>query len=88
MKLTTPGAAACQSCGAPMPTAKDHAGGREDSQYCRFCADKSGALLPYETVHENMTVERFMKVNGMPRKGAEDSAHRALKAMPAWKDKR
>jgi hypothetical protein len=35
-----------------------------------------------------MTVERFMKVNGMPRKGAEDAAHRALKAMPVWKDHR
>jgi hypothetical protein len=88
MKLTTPGAAACQSCGAPMPTAKDRAGGREDSPYCKFCADKNGKLFSYETVHENMTVERFMKVNGMPRKAAEESAHRALQAMPLWKNRR
>jgi ABC-type polar amino acid transport system ATPase subunit len=71
-----------------MPNAKEHAGGREEVPYCRFCADKNGKLLPFETVHENMTVERFMKVNGMPRKGAEEHARRALEAMPLWKNHR
>ena len=71
-----------------MASAKDHAGGREDSQYCRFCADKSGKLFPFATVHENMTVERFMKVNGMPRAGAEEHAKRALLAMPLWKNQK
>lgn len=88
MKLTTPGAAACQSCGAPMASANDHAGGREDAQYCRFCADKSGKLYAFDTVVENMAVERFMKVNGMPRAGAEEHARRALLAMPVWKNAR
>jgi hypothetical protein len=88
MTLMTPGGPSCQSCGAPMMSAKDHGGGREDCPYCKFCSDRSGKLLPFEQVHENMTVERFMKVNGMPRKGAEDSARRALEAMPLWKGRK
>lgn len=76
---------ACQSCGSPMGAAKDHAGGRDDAPYCALCGDASGALLPYATVHKHMAEQRFMKVNGMPRKGAEDAATRALAQMPAWK---
>ena len=83
-RLITDGPA-CQSCGAPMATPKDHAGGRADAPYCAHCADGSGSLLSYEQVHKNMTEHRFMKVNGMPRKGAEEAAKRALAAMPTWK---
>jgi hypothetical protein len=71
-----------------MMSAKEHGGGRADNPYCKCCTDKSGALLPFAQVHENMTVERFMKVNGMPRRGAEDAARRALEAMPLWKNHR
>ncbi len=85
MKVHTPGGASCQSCGAPMSSKKEHGGGNVDNQYCSVCCDSSGALMSYKEVHERMTTERFMKVQGMPRKGAEDHAERALKAMPAWK---
>lgn len=78
---------ACQSCGSPMATPRDHAGGREDNPYCALCGDARGALRSYAEVHKNMAEQRFMKVNGMPRKGAEDAATRALAQMPAWRDR-
>lgn len=85
MNVHTPGGASCQSCGAPMSSKKEHGGGKLDNPYCSVCTDSSGKLMSYKEVHERMTTERFMKVQGMPRKGAEDHAERALKAMPAWK---
>ena len=68
-----------------MMGAKDHGGGREDNPYCRVCTDARGNLRPYTEVHKGMVEERFMKVNKMPRPGAEEAAHKALKAMPVWK---
>jgi hypothetical protein len=85
MSLLMTGGPACQSCGAPMMSTKDRGGGRADNPYCRHCTDHAGELLPFAQVLENMAVERFMKVNGMPRKGAEDAARRALEAMPLWR---
>lgn len=79
------GGPACQSCGSPMPTAKEHGGGDEKNPYCRVCTDRAGALLPYDEVHKHMVEQRYMKVNKMPRKGAEDAATKALSVMPAWK---
>jgi hypothetical protein len=68
-----------------MSSKKEHGGGNVDNPYCSVCTDADGRLLPYEQAHERMTTERFMKLQGMPRKGAEEHAARALKAMPAWK---
>ncbi len=82
------GGPACQSCGSPMMSARDHGGGRENNPYCRLCSDSGGALLPYETVVQHMAEERFMKVNGMPRPGAEEAARKALSHMPAWKGRK
>ena len=82
------GGPACQSCGSPMMSARDHGGGRENNPYCKYCSDSSGALLPYETVVQHMAEERFMKVNGMPRPGAEEAARKALSHMPVWKGRK
>jgi Putative zinc ribbon domain len=79
------GGPACQSCGSPMMSDKDHGGGRANNPYCRVCTDGGGNLLGYEDVVRAMAEQRFMKVNGMPRRGAEDAARRALAQMPAWK---
>jgi len=81
------GGPACQSCGSPMMSAKDHGGDQSDNPYCKLCTDKRGQLLPYDDVHRLMTEERFMKVNKMPRKGAEEAAHRALAQFPIWKNR-
>jgi hypothetical protein len=68
-----------------MMSARDHGGGRADNPYCRLCTDAAGNLLPYEQVLRAMAEERFMKVNKMPRAGAEEAARRALAQMPAWR---
>jgi hypothetical protein len=71
-----------------MMSAKDHGGGREDNPYCKVCTNGRGELLSYDQVHKAMAEERFMKVNRMPRPGAEEAAHKALSQMPAWKSHR
>ncbi|MEI8254771.1 MAG: zinc ribbon domain-containing protein [Deltaproteobacteria bacterium] len=81
------GGPACSSCGSPMMSARDHGGGKESNPYCRVCTDARGVLLPYEKVVTAFAEQRFMKVNGMPRAGAEESARKALEHMPAWKGK-
>ena len=68
-----------------MMSARERGGGREDNPYCSVCCDRTGTLLGYEEVAQRMAEERFVKVNGMPKKAAEEAAHRALKHMPAWK---
>jgi hypothetical protein len=68
-----------------MMSARDHGGGRDDNPYCRCCTDNRGQLLAYEQVHKAMVEERFIKMNKMPRAGAEEAARRALAQMPLWR---
>ena len=82
------GGPACQSCGSPMMSARDHGGGKESNRYCRCCTDSGGALLPYEKAVQAFAEERLMKVNKMPRAGAEEAARKALSHMPAWKGRK
>jgi hypothetical protein len=67
---------------------KDRGGGRADNPYCRECTNAKGDLLSYDEVHKNMAEHRYMKVNKMPRAGAEEAAHKALGVMPLWKGHR
>jgi hypothetical protein len=71
-----------------MMSAREHGGGKESNPYCNLCSDSKGVLLPYETVVKHLAEERFMKLNGMPRTGAEDAARRAMSHMPAWKGRK
>ena len=82
------GGPACQSCGSPMMSARDHGGGKESNPYCSVCTDSGGALMSYDKVVAAMAEQRFMKVNKMPRAGALEHAHRALVQMPLWKNQK
>ncbi len=33
------GGPACQSCGSPMMSAREHGGGKESNPYCSLCSD-------------------------------------------------
>ncbi len=79
------GGPACESCGRPMMTDRDHGGGRADNPYCRHCTDARGSLRPYDDVLETLVREEFMARNGMARPQAEAAARNALRHSPAWR---
>lgn len=79
------GGPACESCGRPMTSDRDHGGGRADNPYCRHCTDGSGALKPYEAVHQGLVKDEFMGRNGMSKEQAEVAARNALAHSPAWR---
>lgn len=79
------GGAACESCGRPMMTDRDHGGARGANPYCRHCTDAKGALRPYDDVLETLVREEFMARNGMARPQAEVAARNALRHSPAWR---
>lgn len=79
------GGLACDSCGRPMGSAKDHGGGDAQNPYCRHCTDRGGALLPYASVLTYLVENEYMARNGMARAQAEAAARSALSRMPAWK---
>ncbi|MFO0652701.1 MAG: zinc ribbon domain-containing protein [Polyangiales bacterium] len=79
------GGAACESCGRPMMSERDHGGGRGDNPYCRHCTDARGSLRAYEDVLEGLVRDEFMARNGMARPQAEVAARNALRHSPAWK---
>ena len=40
----------CNSCGMPLKSAEDFALCDETANLCRYCVDKAGKLLPYDTI--------------------------------------
>jgi len=82
------GGPACESCGRPMMSSSDRGGGRVDNPYCRHCTDRSGKLLPYDTVLRTLVEEEFIARNGMSRDRAEVAARNALAHSPAWRGRR
>jgi len=82
------GGPACESCGRPMMSDRDHGGGRSDNPYCRHCTDGGGRLRTYDEVWRTLTEREFMGTNGMPRDQAEVAARNALAQTPAWRGRR
>jgi len=75
---------ACGSCGMPMEKPEDHALGDETQQYCRWCTDERGMLLPYESVLA-MNAESYVRSQGVTPEAARRLAAAMLADMPAWK---
>jgi hypothetical protein len=75
---------ACGSCGMPMERPEDHALGDVNHQYCRYCTDERGELLPYEKVL-GMNAEIYVKSQGVTPEAAQRLAAALLADMPAWK---
>ncbi len=82
------GGPACESCGRPMMSDRDHGGGRADNPYCRFCTDTKGQLRGYDDVWKTLVEREFMGTNGMARAEAEVAARNAMAQMPAWRGRR
>ena len=74
----------CQSCGMPMPQAKDHGGGEVGNPYCVHCTDQTGKLKSRAEIREGM-INLCMSRMGKPRDEAESFVDRQMKKLPAWK---
>ncbi|HUJ76927.1 MAG TPA: zinc ribbon domain-containing protein, partial [bacterium] len=76
----------CGSCGMRMEKPEDHALGDETSEYCRYCTDAQGRLLPYEVVLQT-TAQGYVESQGLAPSAAERMAALLLADMPAWRNR-
>jgi hypothetical protein len=74
----------CGSCGFPMRTPGDFAGGRLDVAYCSTCGDAAGQLRPYDEVLQ-LNADYLVHQQGLDRTAARAMARALLASMPAWK---
>ncbi|MES2957749.1 MAG: zinc ribbon domain-containing protein [Pseudomonadota bacterium] len=74
----------CGSCGFPMRTRADFAGGRLDAAYCSSCGDEAGQLKPYDAVLQE-NADYLVREQGLDSGAARKMARALLASMPAWK---
>lgn len=74
----------CSSCGMPLEKPEDFALGDAKSDYCRYCTDSTGKLLPYETVLKANS-DYFQESQGLTQSAALKMAKDLLHSQPAWK---
>jgi len=74
----------CGSCGFPMQSADDFAGGKRDSAYCSTCGDEMGRLKPYDEVL-SANAAYLVRQQGLDPGAARGLARALLASMPAWK---
>lgn len=82
--MTSPRCRSCGSCGFPMQSADDFAGGNPDSPYCSTCADEGGALRPFDAVLE-ANAAYYVRQQGVHPDAARELTRALLASMPAWK---
>ena len=75
----------CNSCGMPLEKKEDFAMGNLESQFCTYCVDKKGELLPYQTILEN-NAHYYKESQGLTEQAATKMAKDLLVTMPAWKN--
>jgi hypothetical protein len=70
----------------PMENAEDHALGNPGNEFCRYCTDESGKLLPFEKILKANS-EYFQESQGLTPQAALKMATDLLQSQPAWKGK-
>ncbi len=85
--MTTELCRSCGSCGFPMRTPDDHAGGDPDAEYCSTCAEASGTLKPYDEVVQ-ANADYLVREQGVDLHAARTMARALLASMPAWQGRR
>lgn len=76
----------CISCGMPLRTTDDHAGGDPTKTYCKFCARPDASMKSYEEVLAGMT-GFLQKTQGLDATVARDTARTMMASNPAWRDR-
>ena len=75
----------CSSCGMPMEKTEDFALANSASVFCRYCADDTGKLLPFEQILKSNS-DYFKESQGLSEQAAMKMASDLLKSQPAWKN--
>lgn len=74
----------CASCGMPLEKPADFALGDITREYCAYCTDKGGKLLPFKTV-QKICADYYVESQGVTLEAANKMATDLLMAQPAWK---
>ncbi|TNJ33267.1 zinc ribbon domain-containing protein [Arenimonas terrae] len=82
--MSEPYCPSCGSCGFPMRTPEDFAGGRIGALYCSTCGDDSGELKPYDEVLR-ANADYFIRQQDLDAGVAREMARALLATMPAWR---
>jgi hypothetical protein len=81
--MSTDHCRSCGSCGFPMQSPDDFAGGRADSLFCSTCGDERGQLKPYDDVLA-ANAAYYVRQQGLHPDAARTLAAALLASMPAW----
>jgi hypothetical protein len=76
----------CISCGMPLRTPQEYAGGDESKNYCVHCARPDGSLRSYDEVLAGMTAF-LVRTQGFDQEAARKAAVGMMAGLPAWKGK-
>lgn len=74
----------CASCGMPMENNEDFALSDPKSNYCSYCTDQQGQLLPWDQILKN-NASYLKESQGLTDPAAQKMALDLLKSQPAWK---
>jgi hypothetical protein len=74
----------CVSCGMPMRTAQEHAGGDESKDFCVHCARPDGGMKSYDEALAGMAAF-LVRTQGIDQEAARTTAAGMMAGMPAWK---
>ncbi len=74
----------CSSCGMPLENQEDFSLGNVHSDYCKYCTNENGQLLPFEQILL-ANANYFKESQGLTEQAANKMAHDLLKSQPAWK---
>jgi hypothetical protein len=77
----------CGSCGFPMSSPADFAGGNTSAEYCSTCADIQGILRPWDEVLQ-ANAAYYVRQQGVDPAAAREMARALLLSMPAWAPRR
>lgn len=77
----------CCSCGMPMEQIEDFSLGNTQSDFCKYCTDEKGKLLPFETILK-ANADYLKESQGITNSAALKMATDLLRAQPAWKQEK
>jgi hypothetical protein len=69
----------------PMQNAEEFALGDLNSDFCKYCTDAAGKLLPFEQILK-ANADYFKESQGLAEHAAFKMATDLLKSQPAWKN--
>lgn len=75
----------CISCGMPMKTPSEFAGGDTEKDYCVHCANPDGSMKSFEEQKASLT-GFIIKTQGIDKDVAMQTAENMMKKLPAWRE--